>query len=88
MIDMSKLTADGAIFDAQELGLMVARDCGVSVHIAGKHGQSARHIYTSHPFLFLIVTYFFIFVRLHTRFKSPAPIQVTLSRAPEYETSV
>ena len=60
IVDLFKLTADGAIPHAEELGLMVARDCGVSVHVSGEHGQRARHSFTSHSSFFEFVLFLYI----------------------------
>ena len=45
------LTADGSIFDVEELGLVVARDCGISVHIAWEHGEAGGQV-SGHAFFF------------------------------------
>lgn len=42
------LTADGSIFDVEELGLVVARDCGVRVLISWQHGQVSGQVGRSH----------------------------------------
>ena len=47
------LTTDGAVFDAKQLGLVVASDCGVTVHVSWKHWQGAGQVVrSSHPFFF------------------------------------
>ena len=48
------LTADGAILDTEELGFVIARDCGVRVDISWQHGQAGGQIIISrsHPFFF------------------------------------
>ena len=33
-----RLTADGTVLNAKELGFVVARDCGVSVDVSRQHG--------------------------------------------------
>lgn len=47
------LTANSVIFDAEKLGFVVARDCGVSVRVSWQHGQRGwQVIRSSHPFFF------------------------------------
>ena len=48
------LTANRVVLDAEELGLVVARDCGVRIHITGQHGQAGREISRPHPFFFRV----------------------------------
>jgi hypothetical protein len=51
-VQEGELTADGAVLDAEELGLVVPRDCGVRVHVAWQHRQVLGHVRSSHPFFF------------------------------------
>ena len=50
---LAPLTDDGVVLDAEQLGLVVSRDCGVRVHVSGQHGQAGGHIRSLHPFFFL-----------------------------------
>ena len=50
---LALLTDDGVVLDAEQLGLVVSRDCGVCVNISGQHGQAGGHIRSLHPFFFL-----------------------------------
>ena len=49
---MAPLTDDGVVLDAEQLGLVVSRDCGVRIHVSGQHGQAGGHIRSLHPFFF------------------------------------
>ena len=53
------LTANRVVLDAEELGLVVARDCGVRIHITGQHGQLSGEILRLHV-LFLSIEGFTI----------------------------
>jgi len=37
--DQAKLTCDSAVFDSEELGFVITRDCGVAVHISREERQ-------------------------------------------------
>ena len=49
---LAPLTDDGVVLDAEQLGLVIPRDCGVRVHVSGQHGQAGGHIRSLHPFFF------------------------------------
>ena len=44
----NQLTANGAVFNAKKLGLVVASDGGVGVNIAREHGQGLGEILRLH----------------------------------------
>ena len=47
-----KLTHDSSVLDSEQLGLVVARDCGVRVDISRQHGQAGGQVSGFHPFFF------------------------------------
>ena len=59
-----RLTADGTVLNAKELGFVVARDCGVSVDVSRQHWEAGGHVRSSHPFFseFLLIWMLFHFL--------------------------
>ena len=50
------LTLDSTVLHAEELGLVVTRDCGVRVHVTWEHGQLLGQVIDLHCFFaFLLI---------------------------------
>ena len=58
---LAPLTDDGVVLDAEQLGLVVSRDCGVRIHVSGQHGQAGGHIRSLHPFFFWVLLIWMLF---------------------------